>query len=117
MKKKLKIDLLYKGQENENLAVIIGQHNSGVNPVSLEDIASYLWVRRSILESYGSCTKTDPYNKDVHGSFLDDDKTKLYINEKNKCVAIIEEIEVTPLNENDLNGALFTSEKQEETIL
>ena len=93
MKKKLKIDFLYKGQENENLATIIAQNNSNKNPVSLEDIASYLWVRRSIFELY----LDDEGGKDVHGTFTDDDKTKLHIMEKGKCVAVIEEIELHEL--------------------
>lgn len=97
MKKKLKIDLLYKGQENENLATIIAQNNAGVNPVSLEDISSYLWVRRSIHELYLSDSR------DLYGQFEDDDKTKLLVMEKGKCVAVIEEIELHELAENETN--------------
>jgi hypothetical protein len=93
MRKKLKIDFLYKGQENENLATIVAQHNAGKNPVSLEDIASYLWVRRSVHDLY----LNDEGGKDVYGQFTDDDKTKLHIMEKGKCVAILEEIELHEL--------------------
>lgn len=103
MKKKLKIDLLYKGQENENLSTILAQHNAGVNPVSLDDIASYLWVRRSILESYLKPKDKNDYGNDVHGLFIDDDKTVLHIMEKGKCVATIEEIEVHELEETESN--------------
>jgi len=100
MKKKLKIDLLYKGQENENLTTIIAQNNAGVNPVSLDDIASYLWVRRSLFEMYCNPTKDEPFLKNVHAMFEEDDKTKLLIMEKGKCVAVIEEVEIYELSEN-----------------
>lgn len=94
MKKKLKIDFLYKGQENENLSTIITQNNAGVNPVSLDDIASYLWVRRSVHDLY---LKSDG-GRDVYASFPEDDKTKLLIMEKGKCVAVIEEVEIYELS-------------------
>jgi hypothetical protein len=94
MKKKLKIDLLYKGQENENLATIIAQNNAGVNPVCLQDIASYLWVRRSIHELY---LKGDD-GKDIYAELEEDNETRLMVYEKGKVVAVIEEIEVYELN-------------------
>ena len=108
MKKKLKIDFLGSCQETEALAFIITANNSGSNPVSLEDISSYLWVRRFL--SYIK-------NHDVFGKFEDDDKTKLYIMEDNKCVAVIEEIELHKLNEDDLTGVLLTSENEREGVI
>jgi len=104
MKKKLKIDFLGSCQETEQLALIISANNGGTNPVSLRDIASYLWTKRylSYLKSH-----------DVFGKFEDDEETKLYIMEDKKCVAVIEEIELHELSkELELNG-LFTSTKED----
>ena len=106
MKKKLKIDFLGSCQETEQLALIISANNGGTNPVSLRDIASYLWTKR-----YLSYMKSH----DVHGQFEDEDKTKLFIMEDKKCVAVLEEIELSELNGNDLNG-LFTSENEREEV-
>lgn len=90
MKKKLKIDILAKGQDLENLVLIVARHNEGNNPVSLEDIASYLWARRSTLDYYKTV--------DLHGSFEDESNTKLLIKEGEKVFAVIEEIEVYELD-------------------
>ncbi len=104
MKKKLKIDFLSTCMETEQLALMITANNEGINPISIEDIASYLWVRR-----YLSYIK----NADLHGTFPEDDRTKLAVWQSGKIVATIEEIELTQLNEDDLNGVLFTSNDSE----
>ncbi len=104
MKKKLKIDFLKNGSDSDKLTKLVANHNGGLNPVSLDDIASYMWCLRSI---WG-------VNKDnnVHAIKQEDEPNKLFINEDGATYCIIEEIELHELNGDDLNG-LFTSTKEE----
>jgi hypothetical protein len=97
MKKKLKIDFLGSCQETEQLALIVTANNNGNNPVSLRDIASYLWTKR-----YLSYLK----NHDLFGRFEDDEENKLYVMEDKKCVIVIEEVEIYELSANEKEAVI-----------
>ena len=106
MKKRLKIDFLKTGAENENLTKIVASHNGGKCPVSLDDIASWLWCERGRWPSVN--LEADKYAKRE-----ETEPNKLFITEDGgkTFTCIIEEIEVNELAD-DLNG-LFTSTKEE----
>jgi hypothetical protein len=93
MKKKLKIDFLKRGSDIEAIAKIVANHNGGINPVSLEDICSYLWVLRSIHELNK--------NKDAYAHRDENDPDKLWITEDGgkSFYCTIEEIEVHELDD------------------
>jgi len=92
MKKKLKIDFLNDGSDADKLTKIVANHNGGLNPVSLDDISSWLWCLRSIWE-----TNKD---KNIHAFRDEDEPNKLLIMQSGKVYCIIEEIELHELAEN-----------------
>ena len=106
MKKKLKADFLRNGSDSDKLTKLIASHNEGINPVSLDDIASYLWCLRSIWEVNK--------NRNTHAIKEETEPNKLFISEDGKIYCVIEEIEVNELAD-ELNG-LFTSTKEENVI-
>jgi len=92
MKKKLKIDLLKNGSDTAHLCKIVANHNGGLNPVSLDDISSWLWVSRSIYD----INKMD----DIFAQKDEEEPNKLTIIQGGKCIAVIEEMEM-----HELEGA------------
>lgn len=93
MKTKLKIDLLKNGIDTKNLSSIIANHNSGINPVSLDDISSWLWCQRSI---WDVCKSTN-----AHAEKDEYEDSKLLVKENDEVIAIIEEIEIHELQEEE----------------
>jgi hypothetical protein len=97
---KLKFSIEKEFSDIKELTQIIANHNGGINPVCLEDIASWFWVLRSIWPTNRT--------KDIHAVKYEGDPNKLMIMEDKKCVAVIEEMEITELQpENDIPDNLF----------
>lgn len=97
---KLKIEFEKEFSDLGNLSLIVANHNGGINPVSLDDISSWLWLLRSLF--------TINRTKNIHAKKIEGE-SKLYIMQDNECAATIEEIELLPLEtEDDIPGDLFS---------
>tara|TARA_R110000868_G_scaffold30213_1_gene112061 strand:- start:400 stop:714 length:315 start_codon:yes stop_codon:yes gene_type:complete len=93
---KLKFSIEKDFSDIKELTLIIANHNGRINPVSLDDISSWLWALRSIWPTNRT--------KDIHAVKYEAEPNKLYIMEEKKCVATIEEIELHELQpENDID--------------
>jgi hypothetical protein len=98
MKKKLKADFLRNGSDSDKLTKLIASHNEGINPVSLDDIASYLWCLRSIWDVNK--------NRNTHAIKEETEPNKLFISEDGNIYCIIEEVEIYELSENEKEAVI-----------
>ncbi len=109
MKKKFKFDILNYNSETDSFIRAICSHNEGKTPLCLDDFISYCQFMKALYPSLNSgfCAEKN-----------DEGELKLSKDGGKTWFMTIQEIEVHELNEDDLNGVLFTSENEnEENIL
>ncbi len=109
MKKKFKFEIVKYASETDSIIRAICSHNEGKVPLCLDDFISYFHFQKAMYPSLHSDFCTEKVDSD--------DMVKLSKDGGKTWFMIVQEIEIHELNEDDLNGVLFTSEKQEETIL